>query len=156
MSDKSYQIETFLFLKYEPRKWKQTNWSGQGFELQKLSVLMYNEFTSFVASRSQRKKKCWWPKREHFAPFHNFDNDCNCIEWNMSENYFESEYSHLRNTKNFHLNTYFGSILKIFDPPHVATYKLPSASIVIPSGTNPGFLPFALKSMTTRSFARKD
>lgn len=48
---------------------------------------------------------------------------------------------------------YFGSTLNIFDPSKAVTYKLPSVSIVKPSGKNPGFWPFILKSITTRSLA---
>lgn len=53
-------------------------------------------------------------------------------------------------------NIYFGSTLKIFDPSKAVTYKLPSVSIVNPSGRKPGFLPFTLKSITTRSLAKKN
>lgn len=51
-------------------------------------------------------------------------------------------------------NNYFGSTLSTLAPPNVATYKLPSESMVIPSGIKPGLLPFTLKSMRTRSFAK--
>lgn len=64
--------------------------------------------------------------------------------------------AYLYDYENIRWNTYFGSTLMIFDPPHVAMYKLPSVSMVMPSGTKPGFSPFALKSMATRSFAVED
>lgn len=43
-------------------------------------------------------------------------------------------------------NNYLGSILITFEPAHVATYKLPSESMVIPSGINSGALPPTRKS----------
>lgn len=52
-------------------------------------------------------------------------------------------------------NYYFGSILKIFDPPQVATYKNPSVSIVTPSGKNPAGLPSFLKSIRIRSLPKQ-
>lgn len=46
-----------------------------------------------------------------------------------------------------------GLILRIFDPPKVATYSEPLVSIVMPSGTNSGRSPLIVKSITTRSLA---
>lgn len=48
---------------------------------------------------------------------------------------------------------YFGSTLKIFEPMKAVTYRLPSVSIVSPSGRYPGIFPFKLKSLTRRSLA---
>lgn len=51
---------------------------------------------------------------------------------------------------------YLGSILEIANPRNNAVYRLPSLSIVIPSGINEIFGLFAAKSYTTRSLSAKN